>query len=156
MKTHLLILGASLLALHLTATAGEPADYVAHEWGTFTSVQGADGVQLDWNPLTTTELPSFVYDRNYPEGKRGKPNLGLLLSKTAFVARQRLETPVIYFYSKKERTVDVTVKFPEGTVTEWYPQQNPLPPAVKKAGGTVASLRNSRARDFADTFLTNR
>ena len=133
MKTHLLLIGASMLALQF-GTAAETADYVAHEWGTFTSVQGADGVQLDWNPLVTSELPGFVYDRNFPEGKNGKPNLALLLSKTAFVARQRLETPVIYFYSKEERSVDVSVKFPEGTVTEWYPQQNPMPTGIKKAG----------------------
>lgn len=137
MKTHLLLIGASMLALQFS-TAAETADYVAHEWGTFTSVQGSDGVQLEWNPLATTELPSFVYDRNFPEGKSGKPNLARILSKTAFVARQRLETPVIYFYSKEERSVDVSVKFPEGTVTEWYPQQNPLPPAIKKAGQPAA------------------
>ena len=34
-----------------------PVNYIAHEWGTFTSVQGADGIQLEWNPLVTSELP---------------------------------------------------------------------------------------------------
>ena len=137
MKTHLLLLGATLLALQLTATAGEPADYTAHEWGTFTSVQGADGIQLDWNPLIITELPAFVYDRNRLRSN-GKSGPAILAAKTAFVARQRLETPVIYFYSKKERSVDVSMKFPEGNVTEWYPQQNPLPAAIKKAGEPAA------------------
>ena len=132
MKTHMLILAASFLALHTSAVAADPADYVAHEWGTFTSVQGADGVQLDWNPLVTTELPTFVYDRN--RLRNGKPGPAILLSKTGFVARQRLETPVIYFYSKEARSVDVSVRFPDGNVTEWYPQQNPLPAAIKKAG----------------------
>ena len=136
MKTHMLILAASLLALHTSALAADPADYVAHEWGTFTSVQGADGVQLDWNPLVTTELPTFVYDRN--RLRNGRPGPAILLSKTGFVARQRLETPVIYFYSKETRSVDVSVKFPEGNVTEWYPQQNPLPSAIKKAGEPAA------------------
>ena len=137
MKRHLLILGASLLALQITATAGGSADYVAHEWGTFTSVQGADGVQLEWNPLLLTELPKFVYDRNRPlvNGRTVPP---ILLSKTALVSRQRLETPVIYFYSKNERVVDVTVKFPEGSVTEWYPQQSPLPRTIVKAGEPAA------------------
>ena len=37
------------------------SDFVAHEWGTFTSVQGADGVQFDWNPFVAPELPKFVY-----------------------------------------------------------------------------------------------
>ena len=138
MKTHLLLIGAGLLALQLTAAAVEPADYVAHEWGTFTSVQGADGVQLEWNPLLLTELPKFVYDRNR-RLTSGKPALALLAAKTAaFNATQRLETPVIYFYSKKERVVDVSVKFPEGKVTEWYPQQNPQPRPVVKAGEPAA------------------
>ena len=143
MKTHLLFLGASLLALQLTLTASERADYVAHEWGTFTSVQGADGVQLEWNPLLLTELPKFVYDRNRPLAN-GKVVPAILLSKTAFVGRQRLETPVIYFYSKKERSVDVSVKFPEGSVTEWYPQQNPLPSKIVKAGEPAARWQKLR------------
>jgi hypothetical protein len=33
-----------------------------------------------------------------------------------------METPVIYFYSDQQRTVDVAVKFPQGIITEWYPQ----------------------------------
>ena len=34
--------------------AARPAPrYVAHEWGTFTSVQGGDGVLLDWRRPAT-------------------------------------------------------------------------------------------------------
>jgi hypothetical protein len=33
-----------------------------------------------------------------------------------------METPVIYFYADKPQTVDVGVSFPEGRITEWYPQ----------------------------------
>ena len=144
MKTHLLIVAASLLALHTSATAGESADYTAHEWGTFTSVQGADGVQLDWNPLLLTELPAFVYDRNRPL-KNGKQPVDFLAAKAAVsIAKQRLETPVIYFYSKKERVVDVSVKFPEGSVTEWYPQQNPLPKKIVRAGEPAARWEKLR------------
>ena len=146
MKTHLLLIGAGILALQFTATASEPADYVAHEWGTFTSVQGADGIQLDWNPLVITELPAFVHDRNRLRNN-GKAGPAILLTKTGFVARQRLETPVIYFYSKKERSLDVSVQFPEGNVTEWYPQQNPLPASIKKAGEPAA--RWDKVRVFA-------
>jgi len=108
--------------LHVFAASQAADDFVAHEWGTFTSVQGADGIQLEWNPLTTTELPGFVYDRNRPAGT----SIGQLLaggsSKSAFVTLQRMETPVIYFYSGQERMVDVAVKFPQGIITEWYPQ----------------------------------
>ena len=151
MKTHLLLLAASLLALH-TTTAGEPADYVAHEWGTFTSVQGADGVQLDWNPLLLTELPAFVYDRNRPLANGKRPPNFLLAKTAASIAKQRLETPVIYFYSKNERVVDVSVQFPEGSVTEWYPQQNPLPRKIVRAGEPAA--RWEKLRILADGAKT--
>jgi len=97
-------------------------DFTAHEWGTFTSVQGADGVQLEWNPLVTTELPKFVYDRGRPNGNPRLARYADYSGKGGLVSLQRMETPVIYFYSSRERNVDVTVKFPQGTVTEWFPQ----------------------------------
>ena len=100
------------------------ADYVAHEWGTFTSVQGHDGVQLEWNPFVVSELPKFVYDAAKSGGRGSKVVLPSYfnLSKTGILARQRMETPVIYFYSDEPRKVDVDVAFPEGRFTEWFPQ----------------------------------
>jgi hypothetical protein len=108
--------------LHFAAASPGGGDYVAHEWGTFTSVQGADGIQLEWNPLIVSDLPKFVYDRNRTraEARAGQPALPPV--KLGFVTLQRMETPVIYFYSDREQTVDVTVNFPQGIVTEWYPQ----------------------------------
>jgi len=117
--------------------AAQPAGYVAHEWGTFTSVQGADGAQMDWNPLVTTELPKFVYDRSRP-----RAGIFPLAGKSGTVARQRLETPVIYFYSAKEQQVAASVTFPEGTVTEWYPQQNPVPRSILKPNEPAARWLN--------------
>jgi hypothetical protein len=119
MKTNVIL--TTFLATNLIAGA---ADFVAHEWGTFTSVQGADGIQLEWNPLVTTDLPRFVYDRNRPNSQRSHP-VQTYVDKSAFTALQRMETPVIYFYSDKEITVDVNVRFPQGIVTEWYPQTTP-------------------------------
>jgi len=72
MKTKLFPVVLVTVALQLHALGGEPREnYVAHEWGTFTSVQGADGIQLEWNPLVTSELPGFVYDRNKSAALRG-------------------------------------------------------------------------------------
>jgi hypothetical protein len=35
---------------------------VVHEWGTFTSIAGKDGIALDWRPLNgPTDLPGFVH-----------------------------------------------------------------------------------------------
>jgi hypothetical protein len=94
---------------------------VAHEWGTFTSVQGADGIQFEWNPFVVTDLPRFVYQGQKPISPSRRASIPDQV-KRAFTTLQRMETPVIYFYSDEERTVDVRIKFPEGTVTEWYPQ----------------------------------
>src|SRR6266498_723155 len=35
---------------------------VVHEWGTFTSIAGKDGIALEWRPLNgPTDLPKFVH-----------------------------------------------------------------------------------------------
>jgi hypothetical protein len=105
----------------MSADAGESAVFAAHEWGTFTSVQGSDGVQLEWNPYVVAELPTFVYDRNRPNHEANRPNFAIFAAKTAFLAKQRMETPVIYFYSPEKKNVDVRVDFPSGLMTEWFP-----------------------------------
>jgi len=126
MKTKpLFALALSVLSLAATVRAGEK--FVAHEWGTFTSVQGADGIPLEWNPLIRTDLPRFVYSRALPlayaRSLPSQENLGK--SVPSFV---RMETPVIYFYSDTERTADVTVTMPQGRITEWYPRATAIGP----------------------------
>src|SRR6266404_4688977 len=111
---------AAAAAAGLVIGAKPASSYVAHEWGTFTSVQGADGVLLDWRPLETSRLPKFVYDWKKPGLNRVAMG-PMLLGKGGMVTLQRMETPVIYFYSAEERNVDVTVDFPQGLITEWYP-----------------------------------
>jgi hypothetical protein len=53
-----------------------------------------------------------------------------------------METPVIYFYSGREQTVNTRVSFPHGVITEWYPQATVPPfsvttPLAKMTGGIV-------------------
>lgn len=115
----LAVVACSTVVHQVTASPvqSDEVSYTAHEWGTFTSVQGADGVQIPWNSQIVTELPKFVYNFNKtPEG------LELMLTKTSMYARQRLETPVIYFHSDAPISVSVDVHFPRGRVTEWYPR----------------------------------
>src|SRR4029078_10730906 len=107
MKTKSVFLVIVLMHVRLFAGPNTESRLIAHEWGTFTSVQGADGVQLEWNPLVTTELPKFVYDRGRPNGNPRLARYSDYASKGALVALQRMETPVIYFYSAKEQKVDV-------------------------------------------------
>jgi hypothetical protein len=129
------------------------ADYTAHEWGTFTSVQGGDGELLSWRPLQTSELPGFVHDWKEPGMNRqlngllnGNEPVVFTGPKETMITLQRMETPVIYFYSDKSIKVDVSVKFPKGLITEWYPQATQIGPS-HPADTNVASgaLQESRA-----------
>lgn len=100
-----------------TATSVKPDRLVVHEWGTFTSIAGKDGVALEWRPLNgATDLPKFVHTMQDGKGLRhvrGKGEMSALV---------RMETPVLYFYSDREMNVTAEVKFPKGNITEWYPQ----------------------------------
>jgi len=89
------------------------APLATHEWGTFTSVAREDGTAVEWAPLLGPgDLPCFV--------TRGNE-----VRKVALKALVRMETPVLYFYSQRPETLSVHVDFPQGLITEWYP--NPLP-----------------------------
>ncbi len=122
------------------------AGLVVHEWGTFTSVAGADGVALEWRPLAgKSDLPSFVYEiggaprglrhgalcsicghagcRCQPDAAHCSPERDRGCGcKSCMIVEVRMETPVLYFYADLETTVSVKVDFPQGRVTEWYPQ----------------------------------
>src|SRR5215813_2631228 len=90
--------------------------FVAHEWGTFTSVSTADGKAQLWNPLNgPSELPSFVYRSPVSQCFKGY---------SIYLALVRMETPVIYFYSDRDVRASVKVDFPRGCFSEWYPLAN--------------------------------
>jgi len=117
----------ALLALLGLGFSGDsnPA-FVVHEWGTFTSVSGSDGVMVDWRPLVgVDDLPKFVYR----EGT-GKGFLNGRGAKDISPVRVRMETPVIYFYSDRERIVSAKVGFPKGRITEWYPAAASIRPEI--------------------------
>lgn len=104
---------------------------VVHEWGTFTSFAGSDGVNLEFRPLVDSDLPAFVLS---PRGLNQ-------FTKRSLLTRQRMETPVTYFYSDIERDVNVSVAFRHGRLTEFYPP--PLAHTSKLAadGKTIAEER---------------
>src|SRR5262245_53224073 len=112
MKTTALFLPTLFIA---TAVAADrtPGGLVVHEWGTFTSVAGADGNPVEWAPLVgPPDLPCFVYNSNSLAPKQ--------LTR-GFV---RMETPVLYFYANERMKASVQVDFPQGNITEWFPQQS--------------------------------
>jgi hypothetical protein len=100
------------------------APLVTHEWGTFTSVAREDGTAVEWAPLLGPgDLPCFV--------TRAQE-----IRKVAMRGLVRMETPVLYFYAHQPATLSIHVDFPQGLITEWYP--NPLPTAPERQ-----TVRNS-------------
>lgn len=102
-----------------SSAATSPLDHlIVHEWGTFTSIAGKDGVALEWRPLNgSTDLPKFVHTMQTATSGLRHPQ-----SKADLAATIRMETPVIYFYADREMDVTANVQFPKGKITEWYPQ----------------------------------
>ncbi len=95
----------------------EGAQLTVHEWGTFTSIAGPDGQPVPWRPLSgPSDLPCFVTTLNPNSVKL--PQGGVVAMK----ALVRMETPVLYFYAPGPVTARVSVGFPEGVFSEWYPQ----------------------------------
>ena len=108
------VAAAALAALVVGPHAGsarDPEELVVHEWGTFTSIAGDTGEAMPWTPLQgPDDLPCFVERFRRFQGK------GFLRGTV------RMETPVLYFYSPRETSVDVSVRFPGGLITEWFPR----------------------------------
>lgn len=130
MKPPLLPVLMTAAALSTHAADKPIADYVAHEWGTFTSLQGADGEQIVWRPHIGADLPSFVYTHTNPNSSETGSLSASMLAKRVQSAKQRMETPVIYFYSPDDLTVDVEVAFSNGRNTEWYPRVSAMGPTL--------------------------
>lgn len=143
---------AALGMISLVSSA--QSNYTVHEWGTFTDVQGGDGQLLSWRPLETSELPGFVRDWKNPGMNRrfsgffiGNEPTVVTGVKQTMITLQRLETPVMYFYSDNDMAVDVSVKFPKGLITEWYPQATQIGPSLPldTNASAAATLLESRA-----------
>jgi hypothetical protein len=101
------VLAASVTLVGAAARQAPAPPFIVHEWGTFTSVAGADGQAAPWSPLGgPTDLPCFV-ERN-PLQSKGPGTV-------------RMETPVLYFYASQALEASVHVRFPQGYLTEWYP-----------------------------------
>jgi hypothetical protein len=109
----------AVIKLRQVKSAAAKDRLIVHEWGTFTSIAGKDGVALEWRPLNgATDLPKFVHTMQQG-ADRGLRHLN---GKGDLTASIRMETPVIYFYANRELNVSAKVDFPKGKITEWYPQ----------------------------------
>lgn len=123
--------------------AQAPSLEAVHEWGTFTTFSGSDGVPLPWwTPVLEgpSALPEFVQP------------LGL---KSVAPHVMRMETPVLYFYASKAMEVKVRVDYQQGILTEVFPPGkqemiqpfNPLQPSSAYAWEIGLLPPDSSARE---------
>ena len=167
----------------LSVLSVAPPGYAAfrvHEWGTFTSVQGSDGENLAGLEAEEEALPAFVHNRD-PGLERARPLAAGSLAVAAKSAHchckgeccfnlarnaagalavtQKMETPVLYFYSDRPMKADVTVDFPKGLLSQYYPAPTAflpsLGPSVPLAGGRIqySGLEVLDTRDAGDSAV---
>jgi hypothetical protein len=143
------------------ARAGERM--IVHEWGTFTSLQDDDGMEMTGINIDDEPVPDFVHNLSpyllnssslspdWQYRQKGTPRQHPMVA-------MRLETPVIYFYPPPSALepveVDVNVRFRGGWLTEFYPRAKVDGLGVKNGAfqfgeltpQTIAGLRWERVR----------
>lgn len=113
------------------AVLPKSVDLTVHEWGTFTSVAGESGAPVPWTSLAApSDLPCFVYHLGNQCIKCVLPAKAPTTVTTSTATTVRMETPVLYFYAPRKMTLSVRVDFPQGWITEWYPQTSRVRPEV--------------------------
>jgi hypothetical protein len=140
----LALLALSLFGAAFFCFAQQPkrdSELTAHEWGTFTTVAGTDGMAMRWVALTgATDLPGFV------------EHLNGVYFKLGLRGTVRMETPVLYFYTPGETEVSVRVQFSKGLITEWYPHASRVEP--RDLPTTVSLDQNQPAGSIAWDSVT--
>jgi hypothetical protein len=156
------VLAAGLVGLLTGVCFAGKNPLIVHEWGTFTALQDEQGRELTGINTDDEPVPDFVHNLN--RFLLSQP----VLSSVHWRYRQksaprvhpqitiRLETPVLYFYPPQTwaagKTVDVSVRFNGGWLTEFYPKAEAHAPGLDDGSfdfgqltrETVASLTWSR------------
>ncbi len=144
----------NLLSLIFLLTTQAHAKLTVHEWGTFTSLVGSNGQAQNGMYYEDEALPDFVH--NFGDPKNSLQNAGMNLFAWAppqdpppppsrcpghpkvpceylfgQMITQKMETPVVYFYSDRSQKVDFNVSFPGGIISQSYPATSySLPEAI--------------------------
>lgn len=147
---------ATVLLLSSIYIPNALAKLEAHEWGTFTSLVGSNGITQHGMYHEDEKLPDFVHGFGVTQGDLAGPVNPIPIPPPSKPCRQKfcfgdeffannlitqkMETPVIYFYSDVKRDLTVNVKFPEGVVTDTYP-------APIRTSPTLGSIREAANGD---------
>jgi hypothetical protein len=148
MRKSLLTAIFSVLTLSASGTTTHD-QFIVHEWGTFTSFAGSDGVYLDYRTRVRADVPDFVQDRaRQASASIAQPPSPRLFLKEDISTLSRMETPVTYFYTDRPTDVAVSVSFPKGLFTEFYPPVRKMTPLV-----TPEEISRKREPLVADGML---
>ncbi len=116
----------SAILTSVVAGALHASAYELHEWGTFTTVAGSDGVLLTGLEREEEALPAYV--RHHPGFMNHLPFVaGNYFKRMPVPVRNvkvKMETPVIYFHSDRAFSAKVAVGFEGGTISQWYPERS--------------------------------
>ncbi len=142
-RLHCLLM--ALATANFTALAADSPDFSVHEWGTFTSVSGSDGVLLPGLEREEESLPRFVLQHD------GMPPKPKGYARPLHNVTIKMETPVIYFYAKEPFKAHVRVGFNGGSISQWFPERSggetpPPAPVLKMFGATGGDI------DFAKSY----
>lgn len=136
MKTILPLMLVSALCVHAAPS------YQLHEWGTFTTVSGSDGVLLAGLQREEESLPMFAYSHiGFENGQTPDPAVMVRLRREHGLLKfapgtkglgnrpvkgvtVKMETPVLYFHSPESFRASVKVGFNGGSISQWYPQRS--------------------------------
>lgn len=102
---------------------------VAHEWGSMQHHLGTATSEFDLIGENQADLPSFV--KVWSE----QPAIGPIM----------IRKPILYFYTQEKMKLNVTARFPEGVLTQWYPdvtQFSPQRDGRLRPGNPQAPLTN--------------
>lgn len=141
------------LCFEVRVNAGDKL--LIHEWGTFTSFQDEEGRAFARINTDDEPVPKFVHQLFY-SGRFLPTDLQIPAAKGARQGHpevtMRLETPVTYFHlpsSAREMTIDVSVAFSGGWLTEYFPKADAV--ADQKA---VTTFKDQKLTESTTGQLT--
>ena len=145
------------LLLPAAMLAAAEARLEVHEWGTFTSLQDAEGVAVRGINVDDEPVPRFVHRVAWLLfNAKLIPGMVQGVSRAHPHVTMRLETPVLYFHPPpgwdRDTEVDVEVAFRGGWLTEYYPDAEAEAPGIAGAGGRAESIFGPLREDTVGTL----
>ena len=99
-------------------------------------------------PSYTQDPDPNPYPTPDPTHHCGKCTEFFTFAGTPLAVTQKMETPVVYFYTDQERKVKVDIGFPNGIISQYYPAPTEFSPAI----GDVTSLSGGQVSFDVDVI----